>query len=274
MCRPASADKRGMLHVKEIEQIVDSGDNPKAHDSLDQLLELGPKNTAALKLKAKLYEYEGRFQDQYEVWNRVVEIDREDPDAIHYFLSKQMEDREHFYFTEDSPGGGRRFMAYPKNLIQISFIGLVGCIIFLTTTRLTESYPILAVPPVTLGIFSIFVLIPWMTIVFVFFRTIKFINVSPAGFELVTRTKKRLLKWDGIKDVYLARSHKGNHRELYLVMVPKLSEKPILKIDFNQRTTALRARSYLLKEISKRFGPPNYITLDKVPKAEMKIITY
>jgi hypothetical protein len=109
-----------MLHVKQIRDIVDAGQTDEAHDALDQLWALGPHNTEALKLRAKLFEYEGRFAEEGKVWERVGSIDREDPDAVSWHLRKQLEDREHFYFTDDIPGGGRKFMAYPRSLVNTS----------------------------------------------------------------------------------------------------------------------------------------------------------
>ena len=43
-----------MMHVKQITEIIDAGATEEAQEALEQLLSLGPNNTAALKLKARL----------------------------------------------------------------------------------------------------------------------------------------------------------------------------------------------------------------------------
>src|SRR4051812_29827081 len=123
-----------MLHVKQIRAVIEAGEADQAHQALDQLLALGPNNTDALKLRASLLEHEGRFAAEAKIWEKIAVIDREDADAVAFLLRRQLEDREHFYFTDDVPGGGRRFMAYPRRLINHSALGLAGCVGFLVAT--------------------------------------------------------------------------------------------------------------------------------------------
>ncbi len=245
------SDEASMQHVKQIQTIVDAGDHDKAHDALDQLLSLGPKNTQALKLRAALFEAEGRFNDEAKVWHRIATIDREDPDAVDYFLRRQIEDREHFYFTDDLPGGERRFMAYPKALIRNSALGLLGCLSFLVSTRFALYYPILGEPQVMLGLFCFFVMVPWVMIASVYLLSLKSITVGIDRITLATRLKSTSLEWKEVEKACLARKHTTKGSQLTLVIVPKDKEKKALEVDLNYHSSPIRARSYLVNEISR-----------------------
>ena len=74
-----------VMHVEKIEELVDQGKANEAFEALDQLLSLGPSNTSALKLKANIYESQGKFEEEFTVWTKIIEIDPEDVDAATFF---------------------------------------------------------------------------------------------------------------------------------------------------------------------------------------------
>jgi hypothetical protein len=248
-----------MLHVKEIREIIDAGKNDEAHDALGLLLQFGPSNIEALKLRAQLFAFEGRFGAEAEVWDRIGTLDREDTDAVAYFLRKQLEDREHFYFTDDIAGGGRRFMAYPRGLVNAAAMGLVGCFAFLLTSRMTPRFPVLGEAPVMLSLFCLFVMVPWVAILWSWLRGVKAVVVDNQGITVATRLKRHVLRWSDIGRVALARemSAKGYPR-LTLVMIPKVDASQVLEVDLNHDSTAIRARSHLIREITRLHKEPEY----------------
>lgn len=264
-----------MLHVKQIREIVDAGRNSEAHDALDQLLTLGPNNLEALKLRARLYEFEGRFADEAKVWERIATVDAEDPDAVQYLMRRQLEDREHFYFTDDLPGGGRRFMAYPRNLINTSALGLLGCIAFLLATRVSSRIPWLSEPPMLLTMFALFVLLPWLTIVTTYLSCIKSVSVSTRGVTIATRIRQLEFNWADLEKVCLAHSlASGGHARLSLVFVPKDRSVHPVEIDLNHSSTAIRARSYLVREIARSFAEPEYLRRESLGLEKRKVSTF
>jgi hypothetical protein len=261
-----------MLHVKQIRTIVDSGKNDEAHAALDQLLALGPQNTEALKLRAQLFEFEGRFAEEAGIWDRIAAIDHEDAEAVSYLLRRQVEDREHFYFTDDIPGGGRRFMAYPRNLVNTSAIGLAGCVAFLLTSRLSLAFPVLADPVVMLCGFAILVVLPWISIVLTYFTAIRHLSITAGGVEISTRIKTVSVSWPDMDKVCIARSLTEGGSTLSLVLVPKDRALPPVEIDLHQRSTPIRARSYLVREIARLFNEPEYATREALGLDRLKKI--
>jgi len=262
-----------MLHVKEIREIIESGQGDEAHAALDQLLAIGPNNIEALKLRALLHEQEGRFAEEAKIWDKIAVVDHEDPDAVAYLLHKQIEDREHFYFTDDVPGG-RRFLAYPRALVNYSVVGLLGCVAFLLMSRLSLRFTVLAQPPAMLGLFGFFVMLPWFGIITVYLRCIRSITLTVQGIAVATRLKTRSFLWGDLEKVCLARSNSGKRPHLSLVLLPRDKNANAVEIDLYQGSTSVRARSYLIREITRLFSEPEYTRREILNLDQRKTATY
>jgi len=262
--RQRQADTVLMKHVSAIKDIVAKGQFEEAHQALEDLLELGPNNMEALKLKAALFQHVGRFDEEENVWRRIIEVDHEDEEAIAYFQRSQLEDREHYYFTDPLPGGGRRFLAYPRALVSVSFVGLLGCVSFLLLTR-TSGENLTRSPLVLFAAFALLVLSPWIAIIYLYLRTLRSINVTSPGFEVTTRFKNFLYPWTAIKQIYLAHSDNPETSDLRLIIVPQDNTQPPMSIDFGEDTSAVRARRHLLQEIRDYHHDIRYGTLTTAP---------
>lgn len=263
-----------MMHVKKIREIIAEGKNDEAHSALEELLVLGPSNTEALKLRAALYAMEGRFLQEGRIWQRIAEIDNEDPEAIAYYTQRQLEDREHFYFTDDVAGGGRKFLTYPRSLVNASVIGLFGCVAFLLASRAAMSYPKLGDPYVMLGMFAMLVALPWVALLTTYFRSLRFVSVTPKTITLSSRIRTREIPWSDIQRVCLARMGEPENPGLTLVLLPKASDQPIISIDLSPRSTCIRARSHFLKEVSRMFAEPEYTSWNSLSSDKRPVIAY
>lgn len=263
-----------MLHVKQITEIVNAGQMDEAHEALDQLLAFGPNNTEALKLKARLFSYEGRLAHEQRLWDKIALIDPEDEDAVSHLWNRQVEEREHFYFTDELPGGGRRFMAYPRRLVTMSIIGLFGCISFLLITRLTSLFPILGDSAWLLSLFGVCVLGPWVGIVWTYFKSLRSVALSPQGIAVATRGKVHSFPWADLDHVCMARSVDAHKAWLSLILIPRTEGSPVIEIDMRDGSSAIRARSYLLREIGRLFRDPDYTQRDRLPLEGRKITSY
>lgn len=264
-----------MLHVKQIREIVDAGRNEDAHSALDQLLSLGPHNLEALKLRAQLLEFEGRFYEEAQIWERILRTEPEDQDAAQYLMRRQIEEREHFYFTDDLPDGGRRFLAYPRKLMSSSALGLLGCVAFLLATRMSVQFPLFSEPSVLLTMFAILVLLPWVGIISTYLSGIKSVSVSEQGVSVATRLKSFEYKWSELERVCLAHSFSGGGQaRLSLILLPKDQSLRPIEIDLNQTSTAIRARSYLVREIARSFAEPEYTAREKLALEGRKVSVF
>lgn len=263
-----------MRHVAQIKEIVASGDVPKAHEALEDLLALGPNNLEALKLKAQLFAREGRFLEEAKIWDRVLQVDREDPDAISFLFKQQAEDREHFYFTDHLPGGARRYLAYPKSLVTTSILGLLGCIIFLTLTKLGDNFPLLNQAHIMLASFGIFVLTPWLAIIYNYLRSLKHITISQHGIEIASRFRTLDYKWNDLERVSLAHDLRSDSADLSLVIVPRDKQASALKIDMNDDSSSIRAKGHLINEITLFFDRFYHEKLSTILLSERNVLHY
>ena len=249
-----------MKNVSQILNIAESGDLQGAHQALDGLLSMGPRNIEALKLRARLYEVAGQFQQEARIWEHVAKIDREDHDLTQYLARRQSEDRENFYFTDTLPGGGKRFIAFPRRMVRAATIGLFGCIAFLGMARLSQQYQILNNPIVILSSFSLLVISPWTAILVGYIKSLRYVSVTKDGIEIATRFKVHKFNWSAIEHVYVAQDDRHDTYQLSIVVVGRDATHPCFELDFNENTTPIRARSYFVKEIMSSWGEPSYVS--------------
>lgn len=252
-----------MRHISSIKKIVAEGQFEEAHSALENLLEMGPSNVEAIKLKAALFAHVGRFDEEEAAWRRIIDIDNEDEEAIQYYRGAQLEDREHYYFTDALPSGGRRYLAYPRALVSVSFVGLIGCVAFLCLTRVGA--PLLSGNPELLfATFLATVVSPWFAIIYMYAKTIRAISLTTDGFEVATRMKKIMLPWKEIDRILLAYSDDLETSHLNLVLLPKNDGMASISIDMTPATSAVRARRHLLAEVKERFDKVEHEALSRI----------
>ena len=246
------------MNVARIQEMAETGDLQGAHDALDSLLSMGPHNLEALKLRARLHEVAGRFHLEAQLWEKVAQIARDDNDLLDYLVRRQTEDRENFYFTDTLPGGGKRFLAFPRRMVRSASVGLIGCLTFLTVARLGQVYTFLLHPVAMLGSFFVLVMAPWIGIIWSYAKSIRHVSVTSEGVTVATRFKTHFLPRGEIERVCMVHDDRKDTWRLSLVLVTKDKKLPCVEIDFNENSTSLRARSYFAKELHRYFGEPEY----------------
>ncbi len=265
-----------MKHVTAIETLIDDGEFSEAEQALDNLLALGPNNVEALKLLASLQAHKGKFADEEKTWQRLWSIDREDEDVVEYFYQAQIEDKEHFYFTDLLPTGGRRFIAYPRSLINASLFGLLGCIVFLITSHQNFKETILGQDYVTLTLFSLLVIMPWVWIIATWTKALKAVEVDARSFCIVTRLRTHKIDWKDMKDIYLAHSSQnhGQGSGLSLIFIAKDHNTPVLSIDLSESRSSIRARKFLINEISEFHDSIKYESLSNISLKHRTVLSF
>lgn len=258
-----------MIHMKQIQGYVDQGLAEKAEQALDALLELGPKNTEAMKLRALLFERSGQFMEESKMWERVGRVDAEDQDYLRYLERRQNEERERFYFTDELPDGGRRFLAYPRGVVYAAVAALMGCVFFLVYARTASA----ADPKnqlTTLAVFALCVLAPWFAIGVAWLRSIRSVSVDPNGIQVALRFREVTLAWKDVANAWIVHQFGPGNPQLALVIVPKDSGARTISIDLMQETTAIRARSHFVRDVEKHFKDVSTVRLVEVFEQHLK----
>lgn len=238
------------MRVENIKKIVASGDLNQAQEALDTLLELGPNNVEALKLKATLLKSQGKFDAERQIWVKIHELDAEDLDTLRFLQKKQLEEREFFYFTDELPGG-RRFLAYPKKMAIASLIGLCGCLLFLVISHLVRTHAPLGGRELVLLTFAVCVLLPWVLIIHRFLTGLVSVAVTASDIRIKSRLKTLTYRWEELRQVCLAHHRTAAREQLLLVIVPHNATLPAVKIDLSDGSSSLCARSYLIAEVNR-----------------------
>ncbi len=263
-----------MKHVNAIKEMIHEGQIYEAKEALEDLLELGPNNIEALKLLAFLFNHQGKYEDEELVWRRVFEIDREDEDTHEYFQKVQLEDREHYYFTDVLPDGGRRFIAYPRALVNISLVGLLGCVAFLILTRLSTEDEMLNSPAAVVVSFLVLVVSPWVGIFYAWAKSLRSVQITRDNLEISTRFKSLTLAWQEIENIFLAHSADPMRDDLKLIITTRRNDVPAIAIDFSEKSSSIRARRHLINEIKDFYQPISYEDLDKLSLSKRSLLNF
>lgn len=253
-----------MRHVNAIKNLVDQGNFDQAEEAIENLLALGPNNVEALKLLARMHAHKGNFEYEEQSWQRVWEIDSEDEDAIDYFHRAQIEDREHYYFTDILPEGGRRFLTYPRLLINMAALGLLGCISFIALTQTNSEGSFVQGDHIILPLFFVCVILPWIGIGFAWVRALKSIEINSESINFDTRLRSHKILWRDIRDIYLAHNISGERDKLQLVVITENQQNANYFLDLSENKSAVRARKFLLGEIKEHFQSIKLTSLESL----------
>ena len=267
-----TTDEKSMMHVKQIKNKIDHGQFDTALADIENLLLLGPNNLDALKLKAFLMEGMGHFHDALRVWLHIAQIAPDDEDAISFVQAKQLEDKEHYYFTDELPDGGRRFMAYPRPLLKISLWGLIGCLTFLFGVRFAEAQNMAITPVYMTLMFLVLVIAPWVAIFYVYFRAIHSITLTQGGIEVATRLRSHAYAWAELDRVSFAHKLHPENPMLYFVLMPKDNGARPIMIDLSDDITAIKARTHLPTEVKKFCARVTFDDISQLGISEKKPI--
>jgi tetratricopeptide (TPR) repeat protein len=263
-----------MKHVAQIRELIEVGKYAEASSFLEGLLDLGPKNTEALKLKAMLLRREGRYREEAEVWEKIAQVDREDQDAVEYYLERQTEDREYFYFTDDIMGVGRRFLAYPTHLIMRSAHGLVGCLVFLIFSKIGTQYPVLQQPTYLFLGFGLCVVWPWIRIISAYMRALKSITLTKRGIIVDARFRRVSRNWDEVSEIVMAYHEDEKNYSLSLVFIPKDHTSAWFEISLDDKQSSIRARRYFLRDVASVFKEPTYRSREELGLEKHHVVSY
>ena len=148
-----------------IKKLIDEGKHDEANQEVEALLELGPNNVEAHKLKATIFSQRGYFNAEHYTWCKIMELAPEDPDVIDYFNYYYLEKKERFYFTDRMPEGGRRFFSLSKMLIEAIGTAFFGCIAFLVIYHEFNQSLLAHIPYSAYALLGVLVVIPWLFII-------------------------------------------------------------------------------------------------------------
>ncbi len=258
-----------MAHVKEILASIDRGAEEQAQTEIRELLELGPKNTHVLKIQAALCAREGDFEAESRIWQRILDCDPEDETALTYWYQRKVEWHEQQFFTETLPYG-RRFLTFPRGLLQAASFGMVGCLLFLLLNRLGTWYFFFSVPVIQMSTFLFFVIGPWIWVLYYYLFVLREVAVTQDGLELGTRIRTVFFPWTVFRHAYIIHPAEPQCHGLQLVLVPQNETAHAIEIDIHPDTSLLRTTKSFLLEVKKHV-PAAHVTNQRVQLPEKRL---
>ena len=237
-----------MKHLKDAKKAIELGDSEEALKILEDLLYFSPKNTEALKLKAYLYDCRGRFEDSLQILHQMVKHSSSDDDEnIQTFEKRMEEDRESLIYSQIS-AEGRSYFPFSSTQIFLLVLGLLGCVVFLTTS---PSY--LGHPNGFLFIlisFIVFVILPWIFILLSGSRGIKKILISINGIYIYYARKIQSFRWDEMGTVVVEYDTNLKNDYLQLIILSKKTREKLVSFDLSKGHPVIKARRHFLRLIA------------------------
>lgn len=260
--------------ISQIKSLIDAGELDSAEKALDLILEFGPTNLKALKLKALIFSQKGLFSKEYDLWCKIVSLDFEDQDAARYFELYYLEEREKFYFTDLVPEGGRRFLLHPRALLESCGSGFISCLAFLLLSQYSSYYYFLKLPFISIFLFLLFVILPWFFIIHSYVTMPGDVWITSKKFMITSRFKQLSLNWGDIEGVYVVHKLRKHSFALSVLIVPNDKEKEVIEVDISSDNSIVKARRFFLTEILSFYDKVEYISQEKVKTPHSKSIIF
>lgn len=243
-----SADTSRMKHVNDALKLYNAGDGTGSLQILDNLLDLAPRNPEALRLKARILDAWGRFDESYQVLLSLSQLPNPSDEVVQEIEQRASEEREAILFSELT-SEGRWYYSFPGAQLLLSIVGLIGCALFLGTSSQANYANPNEVIAVILS-FCFLVLLPCIFLLVIQFTGIKKILVGLRGISVSTRFSETSYGWDELKSAVV--EYDPDPRVDFLrLKVFGLSEskEPILSLDVSRAKSVVRARRHFLKNV-------------------------
>lgn len=237
-----------MKHVNEALKLYNSGDGVGALQVLDNLLDLAPRNPEALRLKARILDAWGRFDESYQVLLALSQLPNPSDEAVHEIEQRASEEREAVLFSELT-SEGRWYYSFPGAQLLVSIVGLVGCALFLVTSSQVNFANPNEVIAMVLS-FCFLVLLPCIFLIVIQLTGIKKILVGLRGISVSTRFSEKSYAWDEVKAAVV--EYDSDPRVDFLrlkVFGLQDAKEPLLNLDMSRAKSVVRARRHFLKNV-------------------------
>jgi len=247
-CLPASADATDMKHVNEAQKLYEAGDGGGALHILENLLDLAPRNPEALRMKAKILDAWGRFEESYQTLLKLSQLPQPSDEVVKDIEQRANEEREAVLFSELT-AEGRWYYAFPGSQLLISILGLMGCALFLISSSQTN----FANPNEVIGMFLSFVflvLLPSVLLAIIQLTGIKRVLVGLNGLKVCTRFRQHHFAWEQFKAAVVEFDPDPRVDFLRLKLFGENDKHtPLLNLDISKARPVVRARRHFLKNI-------------------------
>lgn len=237
-----------MKHVKDAQKVLDAGDAPGALGLLEDILSLAPHNALALRLKARILDAWGRFDESLDALHALSQTGNLSEEERGDIELRAVEEKEAIVYSELS-SEGRWYFAFPTAQVWISLYGFVGCAAFLLLSPGllaggTENFGQLA------AAFGFFVAAPWIALLVVHVSGVKRILVGVGGLRVCHRFRAAEYPWSAFGKAVVEYDHDIRKGYLRLHLYGREpGEAPVVSFDISSRKSVVRARRHFVRNV-------------------------
>ena len=255
----ASADTPCMKHVNEAQKLYAAGDGTGSLQILEDLLDLAPRNPEALRLKARILDSWGRFDESYQTLLKLSQLPNPSEEIVQEIEQRASEERESILFSELT-AEGRWYYSFPGSQLWVSIFGLTGCALFLISSSQVNFSNPNEVMTMVLSFFFM-VLLPSILLGVIQLTGIKRILVGLKGISVCTRFKERLYLWEDLKVAVVEFDPDPRVDFLKLKLYGQgTSGEPLINLDISKSRSVVRARRHFLKNVLTHLDTICYVT--------------
>jgi hypothetical protein len=237
-----------MKHVKDAQKLLDEGNTPAALAVLESVLSLAPRNTEALRLKARILDGWGRFEESLLTLHALSQAGKLTEVEISDLENRAIEEKEAIVYSELS-AEGRWYFAFPRAQIAISLYGFLGCATFLLLSPGLLSSGIQDFWRLA-GAFCFFVLFPWLALLVVHFTGVKRILVGVHGLRVCHRLSSKEYPWATLGKAVVEYDTNPIKGHLKLYLYPRSESRlPLLAFDISEQKSVVKARRHFVRNI-------------------------
>lgn len=243
-----SSERRGMRHVKDAQTYLKQGDSVRAHEVVEGLLSLAPRNPEALRLKAEILDGWGRFEESLKTLQVLSQVNALPDACVRDLERRSFEEREAIIYSELAPEG-RWYFALPVAQFWISLVWFVGSALFLILgVNLVNEGPESA-GRLTLA-FVLFVGLPLVAFLIMHAIGVKRILIGLKGITVCTRFREDNLSWEKVACAVVEydKDPHVDHLKLHVYAEGK-KEKPHFSFDISRRRSVVKARRHFVRNI-------------------------
>lgn len=237
-----------MKHVNEAQKLFEAGDGSGALQILENLLDLAPRNPEALRIKAKILDSWGRFDESYQAMYALSQLPNPSEEVVRDIEQRASEEREGMFFSELT-SEGRWYYSFPGSQLWVSIVGLMGCALFLISSSQVNFANQNEVVAMVLS-FVFMVLLPSIVLTVIQLTGIKRILVGISGVKVCTRFRENHFAWDELKAAVIEYDPDPRVDFLRLKLFGQNnSQEPLINLDLSRAKSVVRARRHFLKNM-------------------------
>lgn len=245
-----------MQHIKEAWSFWDQGDSKQAFEIIENILSFSPSNPEALRLKARILDHWGHFDEAFDLLKTQAKVSSSDQSAREDFENILEEEKTSLLFSQMTTLG-RWYFPFSALQIFFSMMVFIGGLFFLVSAPRVLSF---SHGGVWLGLsFFALVFTPWFVSIVLGFRGVKKIFVGLDGISVFYGFKSVFYSWQDLGPAIIEYDPHSRSQYLRFILCSKETREPLLNFDISQSNSVVRARRHFVRLVSSYLDSVSYV---------------